>query len=412
MRKGRGQEGIALIITLLVMTILLIMGSAFMSISSTETLIAINERNRLQAYHLAEAAAERAIAELNADPGYGGTGGAEVALPAPPQAPVGTYTVTVTVTCASGGAPPCPPADPVRRIISTKGCVRNCGPGSAQTRVEMVAERRSQFPFGLLTLNLIELDGDGAQVDSYDSALGDYGGTNTGSAGHVHSNNRILLKSNNIINGNAELGAGAVEYTGAGNVITGGVTTGVSPYSVVTDISYPPPGGYMTGVNPPAAYNGSTYDLTVGANQTVTLSPGTYAFNKITIGANGQLAVSGPVTIYMTGQLLAGTGAVVNTSKLPTNLNIFSSKTGEDAMLFSEGTGEFYGGIYALNGEVEFQNAAGQPVGWKIFGAIVAKEVDIESKARFHYDLALGRASGPAARFGPVVGTWREVFSP
>jgi len=407
MSTRRGEEGIALVITLLVMTILLIMGSAFMSISSTETLIAINERNRLQAYHLAEAGAERAIAELNANSGYQGTtpAGADVNLGP------GSYRVDV---CPPRCSPPAitAPADPDQRILIAMGCVRNCGPGSAQTRVEMVAERRSQFPFGLLALNLIELDGDGAQVDSYDSALGDYGGTNTGSAGHVHSNNRILLKSNNIINGNAELGAGAVEYTGAGNVITGTVTPGATPYSVVTDISYPPPGGYMTGVNPPAAYNGATYDLTVGAGQTVTLSPGTYSFNKITIGANGKLAVSGPVTIYMTGQLLAGTGAVVNTSKLPTDLTIFSSKTGADAMLFDEGTGEFYGGIYALNGEVEFQNAVSQPVGWKIFGAIVAKEVDIESKARFHYDLALARASGPAARFGPVAGTWREVFSP
>ena len=409
MKRGRGQEGIALVITLLVMTILLIMGSAFMSISSTETLIAINERNRLQAYHLAEAAAERAIAELNADPGYGGTGGAEVALPAPPQAPVGTYKVAVTVTCASGGAPPCPPADPVRRIISTKGCVRNCGPGSAQTRVEMVTERRSQFPYGLLALNLIELDGDGAQVDSYDSALGDYGGANVGSLANIHSHGNIVLATNNVVQGTGQA-AGSVTL-GGGSAITGGYTPGAAPYSVVTDILYPAPGGYMTGVNPPAAYNGSTYDLTVGAGG-VTLSAGTYSFNKIIVEPNGKLAVTGPVTIYMTGQLHAAAGAVINTSKLPTNLTIFSSKTGEDAMLFDEGTGEFYGGIYALNGEVEFQNAVSQPVGWKIFGAIVAKEVDIESKAQFHYDLALGRASGPAARFGPVAGTWREVFSP
>src|SRR3970040_3143682 len=90
MKRGRGQEGIALVITLLVMTLLLIMGSAFMSISSTETLIAINERNRVQAYHLAEAGAERAIAQLNANSNYAGTGG-EQALG------TGTYTVTVTV---------------------------------------------------------------------------------------------------------------------------------------------------------------------------------------------------------------------------------------------------------------------------------------------------------------------------
>ena len=87
-KKGRGQEGIALVITLLVMTILLIMGSAFMSISSTETLIAINERNRVQAYHLAEAGAERAIAQLNVNAGYTGTGGEQ-------PLGLGTYSATV-----------------------------------------------------------------------------------------------------------------------------------------------------------------------------------------------------------------------------------------------------------------------------------------------------------------------------
>ncbi|MEE9221790.1 MAG: PilX N-terminal domain-containing pilus assembly protein, partial [candidate division NC10 bacterium] len=61
------EEGIALVITLLVMTLLLIMGVAFLSISSTETLISINERKRLQAFHLAEAGAEWAIAKLNLD---------------------------------------------------------------------------------------------------------------------------------------------------------------------------------------------------------------------------------------------------------------------------------------------------------------------------------------------------------
>ena len=68
------EEGIALVITLLVMTLLLIMGAAFLSISSTETLISINERKRLQAFHLAEAGAEWAIAKLNGN-------GAEASCP-------------------------------------------------------------------------------------------------------------------------------------------------------------------------------------------------------------------------------------------------------------------------------------------------------------------------------------------
>ncbi|MFB3145128.1 MAG: hypothetical protein ACE10F_11275, partial [Candidatus Methylomirabilales bacterium] len=60
-------------------------------------------------------------------------------------------------------------------------------------------------------------------------------------------------------------------------------------------------------------------------------------------------------------------------------------------------------------GEVEFQNA---DPGWQIYGAIVAKHIDLEDGARFHYDLALSRASNPAGKFRPTAGTWREVFAP
>ena len=61
------------------------------------------------------------------------------------------------------------------------------------------------------------------------------------------------------------------------------------------------------------------------AGDTVTLDAGTYAFNKVTLYAGAKLAVNGPVTIYMTDQFYAQNGAVVNTSRKPTNLLIFSS---------------------------------------------------------------------------------------
>lgn len=138
MKKRRGQEGIALVITLLVMTILLIMGSAFMSISSTETLIAINERNRVQAYHLAEAGAEEAIARLN-DPSWTGTGGGQSLTVGNL---VGEYSFTVTCVPPAAPTPPCPLATPDQRIITATGCVRNCSaPASAVARVNMLVEK-------------------------------------------------------------------------------------------------------------------------------------------------------------------------------------------------------------------------------------------------------------------------------
>jgi hypothetical protein len=144
----------------------------------------------------------------------------------------------------------------------------------------------------------------------------------------------------------------------------------------------------------------------VNPGQTVTLDPGTYSFNRITLKTGAKLAITGPVVIYMTGRFYAQNGVVVNTSKIPANLMIISSMSGSDAITTEEpGSGEFYGGIYALNGEVEFNDG-----GWKIYGAIVADEIDIEDDARFHYDVALTKPSLPAGKFRPAAGTWRELF--
>ncbi len=411
MKKGRGQEGIALVITLLVMTILLIMGSAFMSISSTETLIAINERNRVQAYHLAEAGAERAIAELNANSGYQGTPvGVDVNLAA------GSYRVDV---CPPRCSPPAitAPADPDQRILIAMGCVRNCtAAGSAVSRLQMRVQPGSPFQFAMLAGGSGALDyraltlENNVQVDSYNSALPDpYGPSNKGTQGHIHSNGRIKFVTNNLVEGNAQA-VGSIEgETTGGNIITGLASINVPSQSINTSIPFPPPG----------------VDLTVPDNDTVTLTPGTYSFDKITMGTNSKLNVTGPVVIYMTGRFSAGKGAKINASGLstgkPTDLLVFSSNTGtddeggEEAFFFccnddSVG-GEFYGAIYAPNGEVEFQNATVATQGWKIYGAIVAKKLDIEDYAQFHYDLALARASipqVPGTKFRPMAGAWQE----
>ena len=387
--QRRGEKGIALVITLLMMTLLLVMGTAFLSISSTETLISINERNRLQAFHVAEAGSERAIAELNVNGAYAGTGG-EQALG------FGTYEVTVTPLFGVVD-----PVDPMQ-ITSTGYVPNKTVPNKAMTQVEVAVYRGSPFQMGLLGLSLVELE-DRVVVDSYDSALGEYDPMAAGSEGHIQSNGDIILLTNNTVNGNAL--AGGTVTLGSGSTITGTATEGVPSATIVTDISYPAYNSDTAGISPPGAYDTSTYDLTVNPGQTVTLDPGTYSFNRITLKTGAKLGITGPVVIHMTGRFYAKNGAVINTSKIPANLVIVSSMAGDDAMKMKQGSGEFYGGIYALNGEVEFQEG-----GWKMHGAIVADEIDIEDDARFHYDVALAQPSLPAGKFRPAAGTWQELF--
>jgi hypothetical protein len=384
MKKGRGQEGIALVITLLVMTILLIMASAFMSISSTETLIAINERNRVQAYHLAEAGAERAIAQLNVNAAYEGTipAGADVNLGP------GSYWVDV---CPPRCSPPAitAPADPKQRVVVAMGCVRNCTPPSATSRVEMRVQPGSPFQFAFYGLGVTLLE-DGVFVDSYDSALGNYDPSTAGAEANIGSNGDIKLLTGNTVRGNAQ--AGGTVTLGAGSTITG-TTTAPAPPVTFPPVDTAPP-------IPPAP------NLSVANGATATLSAGTYYFNAITLGSGATLNITGPVVIYMTGDFHAQGGAMVNataaSTRKPTDLLIFSSAVGEDAVKGYDGGGQFRGAIFAPDAEVEFS------AGWTVHGSLVGTQIDIEDGVQFHYDRALARSSTPGGSFRPTAGSWQE----
>jgi len=383
MKRGRGQEGIALVITLLVMTLLLIMGSAFMSISSTETLIAINERNRVQAYHLAEAAAERAIAQLTANSGYAGT------IPQNTDVNLGPGSYRVDV-CPPRCSPPAitAPADPNQRIIVAMGCVRNCNPPSATSRVEVRVQPASPFKFAAYGLGVTGLQ-DGVLMDSYDSAVGDYP-SGPASQAHIGSNGNIVLWTGSTVKGNAQA-VGTVTL-GSGSTITG-TTTAPAPSVTFPPVNTAPP-------TPPAP------NFTVADGATATLSAGTYYFDTINVGTGATLNITGPVVIYMSGPFIAKGGAMINatatSTRKPTDLVIFSSKGGQDAVKGYDGGGEFRGAVYALGAEVEFS------AGWTVYGSLVGDQIDLEDGVQFHYDLALARSATPGGGFRPTAGSWQE----
>jgi hypothetical protein len=96
---------------------------------------------------------------------------------------------------------------------------------------------------------------------------------------------------------------------------------------------------------------------------------------------------------------------MINTSKNPANLLIFSSASGSNAIELDAGTGEFYGAVYLLDGEFDIDDS-----NWKFYGSIIANEVDIDDDVEVHYDVALAKLSLPAGKFRPAAGTWGELF--
>ncbi len=388
MKGLKKEEGIALVITLLIMTLLLVMGTAFLSISSTETLISINERNRFQAFHVAEAGSERAIAELNVNGAYAGTGG-EQALG------FGTYEATVTDLL------PLPGIVDRKQVVSMGYVPNSAVLNSAMAQVQVDVQRGSPFKFAMLGIDFVNLD-DRVVVDSYDSAQGDYDPLTAGAKGDIKSNGDINLDTNNIVEGSVQ--AGGDVTLGFDTNITGPITDGVSPTTfIAVNTSYQPTNSNDTGISPPGAYDSGTRNLFVA--NTVTLDPGTYYFNRIDLNAGATLEISGPVIIYMTGPMHAVGGGMINTSKNPANLLIFSSASGFNAIELDAGTGEFYGAVYLLDGEFDIDDS-----NWKFYGSIIAKEVDIDDDVEVHYDVALAKLSIPAGKFRPAAGTWRELF--
>jgi hypothetical protein len=197
-------------------------------------------------------------------------------------------------------------------------------------QVQVDVQRGSPFQVGLLGLSLVELE-DRVVVDSYDSALGEYDPMAAGAEGHIQSNGDITLLTNNTVNGNAL--AGGTVTLGSGSTITGTATEGVPSPTIVTDISYPAYNNDTTGISPPGAYDTSAYDLTVDSGETVTLDPGTYSFNRITLRTGAKLAITGPVVIYMTGRFYAKNGAVVNTSTRSNSMTVDGISTGRSSLM-------------------------------------------------------------------------------
>src|SRR5512145_1798120 len=87
---SRQPRGAALVVVMLVTAVLLLAGTSFLTISSTEIQIALNERASAQAHLLAEAAIHKAIAALSANPVY--TGETNTTLGG------GTFTINVTTS--------------------------------------------------------------------------------------------------------------------------------------------------------------------------------------------------------------------------------------------------------------------------------------------------------------------------
>jgi len=188
----------------------------------------------------------------------------------------------------------------------------------------------------------------GTLVDSYQSSLGAYGGTNVGSAAVVQAGTTIT-NNGGVIHGTQK------QHAPAG-------------FSVI-----PVPSGAKNlplGSPTPGALNINT------AAQSITLAPGNYVAASVNVSAPGAINVSpaGPVRIWVTGSL--NLGGNLNLHGVPRNLAFLVTSSG--GVNINGGGGALYGMVYAPSSSV-LVNAP-------VFGSVIGSSVALNSGAAVHFD--------------------------
>jgi len=187
----------------------------------------------------------------------------------------------------------------------------------------------------------------GSLVDSYQSSVGRYGGTNIGTSGDVQAAEAI--------------------------VHNGGVIHGTQTPDVAAGLAVVPVPAGATNL-PLGSKTPGNVDITTAA-ESLTLAPGSYVVANLTVGAPAAITVSpvGPVQIWVTGSL--NLGGNENLNGVPENFEILVTSSQPVNVNVSQG---LYGFVYAPTSMVSVESS--------VFGGVVGSTVNLNASASVHFD--------------------------
>jgi len=273
-----------------------------------------------------------------------------------------------------------------------------------------------------------------AHVDSYDSSLGNYASqANNGSGngvyakekGHVGSNGDVTLSTNSEVHGNAVSGPTAAT-TVTGNASVSGSTapnSGTVTMPTLAMPSFGSTGNYSTGQGSTTTLISGNHEFdtfTVNKNATLTVvGPATIVVEDFELESNSEMWIdssSGPVEIYVWDDFILNSNTILSPSNyvsadLGVNLNsdniVNPTQNVQLAEVNFESNSQLYARLFAPNAVVDIDS------NFELFGAVVAKEVHLDSSSRIHFDEALLNANlqGGTPTWKAVC--WRKVgFKP
>ena len=432
MNKSRNlHKGYLLPMVVIFLVITTIVGLGLLYSAGLERIAADRRLYREQAFYLAEAGAQRAFVYLKEGKSLPDQG---------IDVPLGEGTYKVELTSQGSGE---------TTIITSTGTVKGI-----QETVELTAcasggnkGGKNSWAQGLFGQQSVTLYNN-AQVDSYDSTLGPYGGSNVGQDGDVGSKGSITLYDSSTVKGDTFVSGGPGSIT----LMTGASITGDKNYNhtfgePLDDLSQFPvviPGTltslpYPSYGDPRIIVVSGSYTLSDGVfilnnNARITITGGNFRFKSITLNNNSILTINSDSNLYLENgftmnnnsqfnmnasaetvlylgnnvtPVLANNSVINNQSNVPGNFRIY---TNSSSPITLANNGQALNSVlYAPNASVTLANNS------QFYGGIVAKNVTLYQNALLHYDVALRKTdfpddpwSGGSTSQPPVIIRWRK----
>ncbi len=231
-------------------------------------------------------------------------------------------------------------------------------------------------------------------TDSYNSTEGAYVEATAYQKGDICSGRGVVIGGSKEIEGEIMAGLGyGVTVNGVAGYITGMTTStlqGLTPPATDPgDLAYSNDNATIGltdgGVSP---WKKSGWNLDMAANDRLVIPPGKYFFDSIRLTGGATLAITGPTTIYVRGEIDAIGGAFVNETEDPANLTIL----GLGPAVKISGGASFFGAVVAPYAEVTL---SGNDTGF--YGAVIGQTVALKGDFDFHVDESL---------------VWTKMFTP
>ena len=419
MIKKKHEEGMVLVVGVIIMTCLLLLVLPFLFQLSAENRLTDKSFKSCTALSLAEAGIERAVWELNFGDilTWDGDSTLRTMNILSFQTPGGVVMGDIEIKVYN--------PESKTPLVESQGKVSFSDTAfmAKAARVEIAEIKYDPWNFAVFGDDDLDFSS-AAEVDSYDSGNGAYGGANVGVEGNIGTNGTMIgcidLCPNSNVYGDA--------YTGPetdpnsviiqqGNAYIDGEKKSLFEEKTMPSVIPPDSlafmGGYSLGVGDIGTINasGEYTSFILGSNSTVTITSDVtlYITGDFTMSSNSQLNIDAGVnvTIYLGGTFTQASNCQINNlSQDPTSLLIMGTDDFNGTMTWNSNT-DFYGAVYVPRAHVDFNSNI------DFYGSIIANTFDFSSNARFHYDIALAGLKRDDMEDLPYgVKSWQEELAP